>query len=191
MIKKLYNYVMKLAAKKNAEWVVAAVAFMESIFFPIPVDALSVPVILSNRKKAFKVTALVVLFSIIGGTVSFFIGRFFFQSIGMDILEFLGLSGDFDKFAGYYVKYGIWIVFFAALTPFPYQAVTITSGFMGMNYWLFLFGSITARTIRFALEGVLLYKYGEKAKEFIEKHLGWLTIIAFVILAITVYLLKF
>ena len=48
MLQRLYRRVLALAASANAPWWLAAVAFAESSFFPIPPDALLVPMALAR-----------------------------------------------------------------------------------------------------------------------------------------------
>ena len=51
MIRRLYDWVIRLAQHKNAIPAMGAVSFMESSFFPIPPDVMLVPMVLANREK--------------------------------------------------------------------------------------------------------------------------------------------
>ena len=88
---------------------------------------------------------------------------------------------QFDVFKDYYHGWGAWIVFGAGITPFPYKVVTIASGVVGLNIWVFGIASVLARGMRFFLVAWLLKKYGHSMKVFIEKNLGMLSV-AFLIL---------
>ena len=81
-----------------------------------------------------------------------------------------------------YNEYGAWIVFGAGITPFPYKIITIASGVVHMNIFIFTFASIIARGMRFFLVAWLLKTYGEKMREFIEKNLGWLSVVFLLLL---------
>jgi hypothetical protein len=50
--------------------------------------------------------------------------------------------------------------------------VTITSGFAGFNIGLFIVLSIITRGARFYLLAFLLNRYGERARQILEKRLG-------------------
>ena len=52
-IKRMYDWAMGISAKPNAVWLLVAVSFMESSFFPIPPDVVLIPLVLANREKAF------------------------------------------------------------------------------------------------------------------------------------------
>ena len=71
--------------------------------------------------------------------------------------------------------------------------MTITSGFAGYNFFLFVFFSIIARAGRFFLLAFLLHRYGEQARIMIEKRLGlWVLLGAAVVIigiVIAVYLI--
>ncbi len=54
------------------------------------------------------------------------------------------------------------------------KVVSIASGALSVNIWLFIASCIVARGARFALMAWLLRRYGEPIREFIEKRLGLL-----------------
>ena len=78
--------------------------------------------------------------------------------------------------------WGAWIVFGAGLTPFPYKVVTIASGAVDLNLWVFGIASVLSRGMRFFLVAWLLKKYGEPIRVFIEKNLGILTVVFLLLL---------
>ena len=73
-------------------------------------------------------------------------------------------------------------MFFAGITPFPYKIITIASGVTHLNLVVFTIASILARGLRFYLIAVLLWKWGAPMKTWIEKNLGWLSILFFILL---------
>ena len=74
-------------------------------------------------------------------------------------------------------------MFGAGITPFPYKVVTIASGVVGLNIWVFGIASVLARGMRFFLVAWLLKKFGEPMKDYIEKNLGMLSVV-FVLLLV-------
>ncbi|MBO7257981.1 MAG: DedA family protein, partial [Alphaproteobacteria bacterium] len=76
-------------------------------------------------------------------------------------------------------------------TPFPYKIVTIASGVTHLDFFVFTIASILSRGIRFFLVAWLLYKYGEPMKAYIEKNLGWLSVVFLLLLFGGFMLLKF
>jgi membrane protein YqaA with SNARE-associated domain len=183
MLRRLYDYVMSLAARPGATWGLAAVSFAESSFFPIPPDVMLIPMVLARRARAWFYATICTVSSILGGAAGYLIGWVFFATLGQGILNFYGLEAQFDSFAGRYNEYGAWIVLFAGVTPFPFKVITIASGATGLNFWIFMLASLIARGARFFLVAGLLYLFGKPIRTFIEKWLAWLTA-AFLILLV-------
>ena len=111
--------------------------------------------------------------------------------IAKPLLDFYGYAHQFDVFKDYYHEWGAWIVFGAGITPFPYKVITIASGVVELNLWVFTIASVLARGGRFFLVAWLLKKYGEPMKDFIEKNLGMLAILFFVLLIGSFMLIKY
>ena len=182
MIRKLYHWTLDLAAKKHATSILAGVSFVESSIFPIPPDALLIPMCLARREKAFFYAFICTLFSVLGGIAGYAIGYFLYDTIGQAILEFYGKTTAFDTFAAHYNEWGEWIVLGAGVTPFPYKVITIASGVTQMNIGLFILFSVIARSIRFFLVAGLLWKFGAPILKFIDTYLPWLVTLGFVLL---------
>ncbi len=182
MLRKLYDWIMDLAGHKQAQWILAVVAFAESSFFPIPPDAMLIPMTLAKRKKAWWYAFVCTVGSVLGGIAGYFIGYLLFDSIGQWIIDLYGLQGGFDKLKDWYTEYGLLIVFVAGFTPIPYKVFTISSGVTQLSLPLFIVGSVVSRGLRFLIVCGLIYWFGPTIKDFIEKYLGWLTLLACVVL---------
>ena len=133
MLQKTYDWTMGLAARDNALWMLAAVAFIESSVFPIPPDVLLIPMVLAARTKWFKYAVVCTIASVLGGYLGYSIGYFAYETIGLPILEFYGKAEKFAEFQGMYNDWGAWIVFGAGVTPFPYKVITIASGVTALD----------------------------------------------------------
>ncbi len=181
-VRKIYDSVFHLSKENGAIYWLFAVAFIESSFFPIPPDVMLIPMILAAPKKAWSIAGVATVGSVIGAYIGYAIGFYFFQLIAEPLLNFYGYLEKFNSFKDLYNQYGAWIVFGAGITPFPYKIITIASGVVHMNLIVFTIASIIARGMRFFLVAWLLKKYGETMREFIEKNLGWLSILFLLLL---------
>ncbi len=190
MMRGLYDWTMNLASGPKAVWALCFVSFIESSFFPIPPDLLLIPLVLARRTDAFKIAALTTVSSVLGGAFGYAIGYFLYQSVGVPVLNFYHYTAQFEEFCAAYNQYGAWIVFGAGLTPFPYKIVTIASGVTHLNFIVFMIASVIARGMRFYFVAWLLWKYGTPMKAWIEKNLGWLSIVFFVLLIGSFFLIK-
>lgn len=190
-MKALYDWCMKLVSGKYALPALCAVSFIESSFFPIPPDIFLIPLILANRTKAFRIAFWTTVFSVLGGLFGYAIGYYLYNSVGVAILDFFNYRTKFEEFRHLYNNWGAWIVFGAGVTPFPYKIITIASGTTHLNLMVFVIASIIARGLRFFLIAGLLWKFGEPMKTYIEKNLGWLSVVFFVLLIGGFFLIKF
>lgn len=191
IIRKIYDKMLELSEGKGAMFALFAVAFAESSFFPIPPDIMLIPMVLAVPSKAWRIALLATVASVIGGYFGYGIGIFLFDTVAEPLLRFYGYLEKFQEFENYYHEYGAWIVFGAGLTPFPYKIITIASGAVHLDLLVFTVASVLARGGRFFVVAWLLKKYGAPMKTFIEKNLGWLSVLFFVLLIGSFVLLKY
>jgi membrane protein YqaA with SNARE-associated domain len=178
----LYDWAMAQAEKPYALWMLALIAFVESSVFPIPPDVLLIPMVLAAPARAWLIATLCTVSSVAGGMLGYAIGALLFEAIGRPIIDFYGYASQFAEFRSAYNDWGAWIVFGAGLTPFPYKVITIASGVTGLNLATFMIASVLARGGRFFAVAALLWWFGEPIRSFIERNLGWLTALFFVLL---------
>ena len=188
MLRRLYDWVIKLSEHPKSLWALAAVSFVESSFFPIPPDVMLVPMILAQRQRAWLIAGVCTIASVIGGFFGYAIGYFFLETIGQKLIEIYGLQSGLDEFRCQFAEYGLWVILLKGLTPIPYKLVTIASGIARFDLVVFGLASLATRGARFYLEAALLYVYGEPIRTFIEKHLTMVTT-AFVLIVVAGFLL--
>ena len=172
MLRRLYDWTMRLAEHCHANWALAGVSFAESSFFPIPPDVLLIPMVLAKRSYWIRYAFVCTISSIVGAFVGYAIGALLYETIAQPILAFYNAEDAFGRLAEWYNRWGGWGVLFAAITPFPYKVLTIFSGATGLNFAVFVIVSVIGRGFRFFLVAWLLHHYGEPIREFIEARLG-------------------
>jgi len=183
MLRRIYAWCVAAADKPYALWVLGAVSFAESSFFPVPPDIMLLPMLLARPKRAWFFATWCTVTSVAGGLVGYAIGALLYDSLGQWLINLYGLGGKVESFRASYAEWGAWIIIGKGLTPIPYKLVTITSGFAGYNIGLFVLCSIIARGGRFFAVAILLNRYGDTIRAEIEKRLGlWVTLGAGVLL---------
>ena len=182
MIRALYDWTIRQAQTPYALWTLAVISFAESSFFPIPPDILLIPMIIAQPTKAFLFAGVCTFASVLGGCAGYVIGALLYDSLGIPVLDFYGYADKFAEFQSLYNEHGAWVVFGAGITPFPYKVITIASGVTGLDIMTFSVASLLARGIRFFVIAGLLWYWGEPISRFIERNLGWLSIVFFVLL---------
>jgi membrane protein YqaA with SNARE-associated domain len=172
MLKRIYDWCIGAADKPYALWILAAVAFAESSFFPVPPDIMLLPMSVAQPKRAWLFAAVCTAASVVGGVLGYAIGALLYDSVGHWLITLYGLGDKVETFRASYAEWGSLIILLKGLTPIPYKLVTITSGFAGYNIWLFIVFSIITRGARFFIAAVLLNRYGEWIRARVEEHLG-------------------
>ncbi len=177
MLRRIYDWCIAAADKPYALWLMAAVSFAESSFFPVPPDIMLIPMALARPQRAWIYAGVCTVASVAGGVLGYAIGSLLYDSVGQWLIGLYGYGDKVDAFRASYAHYGAWIILLKGLTPIPYKIVTITSGFAGYNIWLFILLSAITRSARFFIAAVLLNRYGETIRHHIEKRLGlWVAI---------------
>jgi membrane protein YqaA with SNARE-associated domain len=188
MLQATYDWTMRLGASRHAVWVLAAVAFVESSFFPIPPDVLLIPMILAARAKAWRLAAVCTVASVAGGYFGYLIGYTLFETLGEPVIAFYGFEAAFARFTERYNELGAWIVAIFGVTPFPYKVVTIASGVTQLDPFAFGITSVASRGARFFIVAALIWYFGPPIRNFVERYLGWVAL-AFVVLLVAGFLL--
>ena len=189
MFKTLYKKCLDLAAHKSSNFFLGVVSFIESSFFPIPPDAMIVPMVIANKKNYLKIFLIASIFSVLGGVFGYMLGAIFLDT-AMNIIEFYGyekkvisIKNNLSQGEGFLAWLSI--LFLAGFTPLPYKAFTIASGLIGFNILVFIIVSLISRSLRFFLISYLSYRFGDLFTEFMNKHGSkWFTVLGLLIILI-------
>ena len=177
MLRRTYDWAIATSDKPHAAGVLGAVAFAESSFFPVPPDAMLLPMGLARPDKAYYYATICTLASVAGGILGYLIGAVLYDSVGLWLISLYGYGDKVESFREAYAEWGSLIILLKGATPIPYKIVTITSGFAGYNFFLFVFFSVLTRGFRFFLVAFLVNRYGARARAIIEERLAfWFTL---------------
>jgi membrane protein YqaA with SNARE-associated domain len=174
VLRRLYDWTLSLAARESAEWWLGIIAFVESSVFLIPAEVLVVPMGLARPERAYRYAVIATVGSVLGGIAGWFLGYYAYELIAKPVLEFYGSLDKFEMLRSSSSRDAILLMLVTsglAHLP-PMKVVTILSGAVGVNIWLFIASAIVARGLRFAALAWLLRRYGVPIREFIEKRLG-------------------
>ena len=196
MFQTLYKKCLELAAHKSSNFYLGLVSFIESSFFPIPPDAMIIPMVIAKKKEYLKIFLIASIFSVLGGIFGYLIGYFFFD-LAMYVIEFYGYQDKVENLKlsmsqGSGLLLWLSILFLAGFTPLPYKAFTISSGLIAFNLPIFIIVSLISRSLRFFIVAYLSYRFGELFTEYMEKHGSkWFTIIGIIIVIIFIIIYLF
>jgi len=188
MLRRIYDWCIDAADKPYALWILGAVSFAESSFFPVPPDVMLLPMSLARPRHAWLFATWCTIASVAGGVLGYAIGALLYDSLGQWLINLYGLGGKVEAFRASYAEWGALIIIGKGLTPIPYKLVTITSGFAGYNIWLFVLCSVVARGGRFFIVAVLLNRYGDFIRKELERRLGFWVALGAVVLVLGFYI---
>ena len=191
MLRRLYDWTMRLASGPNAKVALGTVSFAESSFFPIPPDVVLVPMVLAKPRDAWLLATICTVTSVVGGILGYIIGALLFDSLGQWVIRLYGYEDAMHTFRDSYAAWGAWIILLKGLTPIPYKIVTLTAGFAGYDFLAFVVLSAITRGMRFFFLAWLLRRFGEPIRDFIEKRLELVALGLFAAIVIGVVLTKF
>ena len=160
-------------------------SFTESIFFPIPTDALLAPMVLSGKHNWIHITVIASFWSVLGGIIGYYLGYYLFDLIVPYLYQF----NKYDQYIlakSMFETYGIIFLFISAFTPIPYKVFTISAGVLSYNIFLFILISIIGRSARFFLVSFICKKYGEHIIRIVNKYLLIIAIFVFLLLVLWV-----
>jgi membrane protein YqaA with SNARE-associated domain len=175
MLRALYDRVLALAGHRRAPAYLAGVSFAESSVFPIPPDAMLIPMCIARPELAYRYAAICTVASVLGGVLGYAIGFWLFDALAVPVLRAYGHADAMATFQDWYDRWGAQVILIKGLTPIPYKIVTIASGAAQFNFFIFVLASIVTRGARFFLLAFLLRRYGPPIRDFIERRLTLVT----------------
>lgn len=160
-------------------------AFTEASFFPLPPDIILIPLCLLKPHLSFWYALVATISSSLGGVFGTFIGLRF----GRPLLSRFASPQRIGQVEQLFRRYGGWAVALAALTPIPYKVFTIAAGVFRVSPLVVLSASLGGRGLRFFLEALAVYLWGEEATALLNNYLGPVTLAlgALLVLAAAVY----
>ncbi|HEY2008125.1 MAG TPA: hypothetical protein VGH23_03995 [Rhizomicrobium sp.] len=191
-LRAVYAWMLKNAKGPHAWAAVAAFAFAEASFFPIPADVMVLPMMLADRTRVFRLGAWVAFWSVAGGMLGYAIGHLFWETAGLWLIH--ALHVPLERVDALRLKYTqhAYLIMVQGATPIPYKLVTIASGLAGVTFPLFMLYSTVTRSIRYiVIEGLLVYFFGERAQALLEKYLEAALIVFLVVLVLGFVALKY
>lgn len=171
MLRRLYDWVMGLAASRHAPSALFAVSFAESSFFPVPPDVMLAPMVLAQPDKAWRYAGLCTLASVLGGCLGYAIG-YYLQDLALWLMSLTGNAGGLAEFQCWYGEWGVWVILIKGLTPIPYKLVTIASGLAQFAFPVFIAASVVTRGARFFLVAAAVKRFGPAMLPVIERRLA-------------------
>ena len=191
-LRALYAWMLTKSQGRNAWWALAAFAFAEASFFPIPADVMLLPMMLADRRRAFRLAAWCAFWSVMGGMLGYTIGALFWHTLGIPLINLLHIPlSEVENLRQRYTA-NAYLIVVQGLTPIPYKIVTIASGLAGVPFFAFMAYSAVTRSLRFiVLEGMLVHFFGDQAKAILDKYLEIALVVFLVVVVLGFIALRY
>lgn len=190
MLRRLYDWVMRLSASRHAGWALFAIAFAESSFFPVPPDTLLAPMVLARRERAWRYAAICTAGSVIGGVAGYAIG-YSLGGVGHWLLAVTGHPGGEVHLRAEFARWGVGVILLQGLLPIPYKILTITTGLAHFSLWQFIAASMVTRGARFFGVTALLKRFGPALLPIIERRLALFAGVVIAVIVVAILALRY
>ena len=184
----IYDYIIKLAEKKNVTRYLYGLSFIESFIFPIPPDVLLAPIALTRKYNWILIAFNTTLFSVLGGLVGYVIGSYLHD---LSILNSFIHKNTFFEVKNLFNQYGFIIIILAGFTPLPFKAFTITAGYMSIQLIPFIIASFIGRAIRFFIVAVIFHYFGKSLANKLKKYFEYIGILITIMIVYIIYIKYF
>ena len=174
----LYDRVLRWAGHRHAQRYLIGLTFAESSFFPIPPEALLVPMTLAEPRRGWRFALVTTLASVLGGAAGYAIGWFAADAVE-PVLRSVGYWDKYLLAIEWFAIWGFLAVLGAGISPIPYKVFTIAAGALQMLFPLFILASLVGRGARFFLVAGLIRWGGRPMERKLREHVdlvGWITI---------------
>lgn len=166
LVHELYTWVVGWAGTPYAGVALFGIAFAESMIFPIPPDALMIPMMIAQPSLALVFAGIALVASVFGGIAGYGIGK----KGGRPVMYRLFSDEKIRVVEHYYNKYDVWAISIAGFTPIPYKLFTISAGAFNLDLKRFMIASLIGRGGRFILVGGLIMLFGRQIQFFIDEY---------------------
>ncbi|MBI4130047.1 DedA family protein [Candidatus Roizmanbacteria bacterium] len=176
----LTSWMISFADSPYAPIALTVFAFVEASFFPIPPDALQIPLSLANPHRSFLYATIITLASIAGSIFGYYLG----DKGGRKILHRIIHEDKMAVLRSYYQQYDVLVIIVAGFIPIPCKIFTLAAGALKLNFRRFVIATVIGRSLRFYPIAALIYIYGPAMQLFLQdnfKEVGLFIAIAIIV----------
>lgn len=177
LMRRVYDWTIGWSRTRKAPYALFTIAFAESSFFPVPPDALLIPMVVARQKRWFALALICTMGSVLGALLGYLVGWVLWESVGQPIVAFYSLEHAMDLVREKYSENGFLAILTAAFTPIPYKVFTISAGLCKIPVYTLVVASVIGRAGRFFLVAGLLRIFGERISRYIEKYFDILSLV--------------
>lgn len=159
-------------------------SFTESSFLFIPPDILLIAMLLVRSREWLYYAIFTTVASVLGAIFGYAVAVFFFDTIGVRIVEFYHLAEEMETVRSLFAQNGFWVIFTAAFTPIPFKVFVLAAGFLKINFLVFIIASILGRLLRYGIIAYAVHILGDRATTFLSRYSVAVTVAVVVLIGV-------
>ena len=148
----------------------AAIAFADSSFLPIPPDLLLVPMVLFRPERLRFLLVVCTVASALGAVLGYVIGYWLWNLVGLPLVELYRCQESFASYQRLVAEWGVLIIVVKAFTPIPFKIAAIAAGVAAMNPVAFIVAAVVGRALHFAMVGAVMSLCGARIMVLIARY---------------------
>jgi membrane protein YqaA with SNARE-associated domain len=164
------RHVSALSNHRRSTWLLAAIAFADSSFLPVPPDLLLIPMILLRPERMRFLVIVCTVASALGAILGYLIGWGLGSTVGVWLVEFYGCEESFAAFQQLVDQWGFPVIVVKAFTPIPFKIAAIAAGVAAMNPLSFITAAIIGRAVHFGMVALLLLLFGARLMTLVTRY---------------------
>ncbi|MGP1255536.1 MAG: YqaA family protein [Kiloniellales bacterium] len=142
-------FARRLSRSRHGQAGLFALSAAETVFLPLVLEAIMAPMMLVDRRRAWRTGVIAVAGCLAGALIAYFVGAWLYDWIGQDLVASAGREEAFEDFKVFMQAHGFWAILVAGLTPIPFQLAVLASGVTGYSLPGFVAAVLIARSIRY------------------------------------------
>lgn len=159
-MQRLVRRLIRFSRTRAGVGTLALAAFMETTIFPLMIELVAVPMMLSHRHRIGRFVVTICLGSVLGAAVTYWLSFYLFDSFGQWFMRALDYHQHYASFVDTFDQYGFWAIVVVGFTPIPFHVAMLAAGAAQYNFMWYMGAVIFSRLVRYSLLGIILYFYG-------------------------------
>lgn len=170
---RIFAWFHRLAERGWATTAVAGWAFLQASFVPGLVDSVIIPLGLADPPRAFRFAWAATLGSVAGSLITWAIGVFAFDTVGLPLLSLIGIdAARVNDLRPQLQQQGWWLILVGTWVPVSIKALGLAAGAVGVPLHVFLSAIFVGRGLRFILVAFVVRFAGDRVERWVERKYG-------------------
>ncbi|MGQ4275834.1 YqaA family protein [Pseudidiomarina sp. E22-M8] len=174
--KRANKWLARILDSNHILWMIFLLSLLESIILPVPLELVLIPLLLHKRERWFVIATVTLTGCLVGATIGYSIGVFFFDTAGQWLIQWFGFTSEFSEFQQDFDEHGFSTLLLVGITPVPFQIGMLAAGSANYPFLFFFLASLIARGIRYYGLALLVNWFGERFLNWWQAHrqrFGW------------------